>query len=124
MRTPSKRLFRNRVSIPHIDRRVSFNNFVGARCQPGRHIETKCLRSLQVDHELELGWLDDGQIGRLLALKNPTGVEGGLTIGIREARAIASQAAGSGKLTSFIDRRNGMARCQRNDLIALAAEER
>jgi hypothetical protein len=82
-----------------------FNDFVGARCQPGRHIEAKCLRSLQVDHKLELGWLDDGQVGRLLALKNPTGVEGGLTIGIREARAIASQAAGRGKLTSFIDRR-------------------
>src|SRR5262245_51151285 len=130
MRTPSNRSLRTRdnqasqVSTPHIDLRLSFNDFVGARCQPGRHIEAKCLRGLQVDHELELGWLDNGQIGGLLALKNPTGVEGGLTISIRETRPITSQATGRGKLTSFIDRRNGMARCQRNDLIALAAEER
>ena len=64
------------------------------------------------------------QVGRLLAPENPTGVDADLTIGIDEARAVARQPAGRGKLTSFINRRNGMARCQRNDLIALAVKER
>jgi hypothetical protein len=56
--------------------------------------------------------------------ENPAGVDAGLTIGIGEARAVARQAAGRGKFTSFINRRNGMARCQRNDSIALAVKER
>jgi hypothetical protein len=87
-------------------------------------VEAKRLRGLQVYHELELGWLRDRQIGRLLAPENPAGVDAGLTIGIGEARAVTRQAAGRGKLTSFINRRNGMARCQRNDSIALAVKER
>jgi hypothetical protein len=91
---------------------------------PGGTSRPSGLRSLQVDHELELGWLHDRQIGRLLAPENPAGVDAGLTIGIGEACAVACEAAGHGKLTSFINRRNGTARCQRNDLIALAAKER
>jgi hypothetical protein len=69
--------------------------------------------------QTRLGWLHDRQIGRLLAPENPAGVDAGLTIGIGEV-----QAAGRGKFTSFINRRNGMARCQRNDSIALAVKER
>src|SRR5262249_35710672 len=93
-----------------------------ARCQCRRRAKAERVCSVQVDYELELGWLYNGQIGRLFALENPTGVESGLTIGIREARAVAREAAGRGKLTSFIDRRNGITCCQRHDLIALAAE--
>src|SRR5262249_2667016 len=108
---------------PHLGGTALFDNLVGARRHPRRHVEAERLRSLQVDHELELGWLHHGQVGWLFALENPTGVEGGLTIGIREAGAVASEAAGRGKLTIFIDCWNGMAGCQRHDLIALAAEE-
>ena len=35
---------------------------------PGRDVEAKRLRSLQIDHELEVGWLNDRQLGRLFAL--------------------------------------------------------
>ena len=73
---------------------------------------TKRLRSLQVDHELKLGWLHDRQIGSLLAPENPADVDASLTIGISEARAVARQAAGHDKLTSFVNRRNGAARRQ------------
>src|SRR5580704_8417721 len=41
-----------------------------------------------------------------------------------EARSVTDQAAGSGVLAPLIDRRNGMARCQRHELLAPAVEER
>src|SRR5262249_37787882 len=51
------------------------------------------------------------------------GVNAGLTIGISEARAVARQAAGRDKLAPFKNRRNGMSRCQCNDLIAFPVKE-
>src|SRR4029077_5654789 len=57
-------------------------------------------------------------------LENPAGIDADLAIYVREAGAIAHQAARCGKLTKFISRGNCMARRQRNDLVAPADEER
>src|SRR5215475_14834655 len=103
---------------------VSFDYFVGACCQAWRHVEAKRFRCLEADHELELGRLYDRQIAGLLTSEQPAGVDPSLTIGIGKVRAVARQAASHDKFTSFIYRRNGVACCERNDLIALVVEER
>src|SRR6266702_1018379 len=78
----------------------------------------------QVDDQLEFGWLLHRQVGRLGALANSSGVNADLAIGSREACSIADQAAGRDELAPRIDRRNSMARCERHELLAPAAEER
>ena len=42
--------------------------------------EAKGIRSLQVDYELELGRLQDRQIGRLIALEDAAGIDASLPI--------------------------------------------
>ena len=57
--------------------------------------EAECLGDLEIDDQLELGGLYDGQLGRLLALKNQAGVDAGLAIAIGNACTIAHQATGN-----------------------------
>ena len=66
----------------------------------------------------------DRQIGRSGALEDLSDVNAGLAPYNDEARPIADEAAGHGELTQRIDRRNGMAGCQRRELVAPAGEER
>ena len=60
--------------------------------------EAERLGGLEVDDQLDFGRLLDRQIGGLLALENPAGVDAGLAIGIGNARSVAHQAAGRGEL--------------------------
>ena len=48
----------------------------------GGNVEAERLGGLEVDDELEFGGLHDRQVGRLLALENPTDIHAGLAIGI------------------------------------------
>ena len=48
-----------------------FDHLVGAREQRRRHFEAERLGSPQIDHELELGCLDDRKVRGLLSLENP-----------------------------------------------------
>jgi hypothetical protein len=48
----------------------SFDHFVGAGGQAGRHLDAEHLGRLHVNHEFELGRQHDRQIGRLLALEH------------------------------------------------------
>src|SRR5207245_580266 len=89
-----------------------------------RDRQAEGLRGLEVDDELELRGLLDGQVGRLRALEDLSRVSADQAKGRSEAWSIADQAAGSGEFTPRIDRRNGMARCQRHELLAPAAQER
>jgi hypothetical protein len=46
-----------------------FDHLVGASEQQRRHVEAERLRRLEVDHQLELGWLLNRQIARLDSLE-------------------------------------------------------
>src|SRR6266516_6127114 len=48
----------------------SFDHLVGAPKQHRRHVEADRLGRLEIDHQLELGWLLDRQLARIRAFKD------------------------------------------------------
>src|SRR4051794_22178044 len=101
-----------------------FKHLVGAGRQCGRHFETQHLCGAQIDDEFELGWLHDRQVGGALALENPRSIEADLAISVGKACPITHEAAGRDVLAQFIDRRNGIMLCKRDELLAPAVEKR
>src|SRR6266568_2425006 len=69
----------------------SFDHFVGARGEPGRHVEPKRFRGLEVDQEFEFGGLIDRQVGGRGAIENASHVDSGAAISICRIVAIAHQ---------------------------------
>jgi hypothetical protein len=69
-----------------------------------------------------VGWRT-GRSAGLAPLRTTADVHSGLAIGIRNAGAIAHQAADGGELAPLVDRGNRMARRQRDEFLALAVEE-
>src|SRR5262245_25360883 len=59
-----------------------FNHLVGAREQRRRHVDAKHLRSLEIDHQLELGRPLDRQVRRLSALENLPGIKADQPVGV------------------------------------------
>src|ERR1035438_88801 len=72
-----------------VPRDRSFDHLVGDGEQPGRQREAERLGSLEVDDQLEFDRLHDRQIGGLLALEDPPGVDSPLAVGVHDAVAIA-----------------------------------
>src|SRR6266849_1450790 len=56
----------HRLIAPALAGAFSFDDLVGEGEYLCGHFEAERLRGLEVDHELELGRLDDRQVGRLL----------------------------------------------------------
>src|SRR5258708_3151300 len=54
-----------------------FDHLVGAHQQGGRNGDSEGLRDLEVDGQLDLGGLLDGQVSRLFSFENPTNVGSG-----------------------------------------------
>src|SRR5215831_4454991 len=50
--------------------RALFNHLIGGIEEPIRNRQGECLSGLEIDHELELGWLLHRQIGRLFTFKD------------------------------------------------------
>jgi hypothetical protein len=59
-----------------------FDHFVGELLETQRYIKAECLGGLEVDHELKLAGLHNGQLLRLLPLENPPGIKAHLTISV------------------------------------------
>jgi hypothetical protein len=102
----------------------SFDDLVGAGEDQGRDRQAEHLGSLQVDDQLECRRLLYRQIGGLRAVKDLPGVNAELAKALRDPHTIADQAAGRRKLAPRIARWKRMARCQRQELLASAEEER
>src|SRR5262249_733747 len=105
-------------------RRASLDPLVGGDLQCQRHLEAERLGSLEVDHQLELGRLNNRQVCRLLALENPAGVNSRLTKYVGDAGSIADEAAGRDKLAQRVNRGYRVVRRQRRKFIAPADKER
>src|SRR5215475_8739007 len=70
----------------------SFDHLVGEREQIVGDVDAERLGSLEIDHELEFGYLHDGQVTWLLAFENATNIEANLTVHVGDAGAVAHQA--------------------------------
>src|SRR5450432_2657664 len=53
----------------------SLDHFVGAREKSIRHGQSECLGGLEINDQLHLCGLNDRQVGRLLTLENPAGID-------------------------------------------------
>src|SRR5262245_46470944 len=101
-----------------------FDHLVGDLLKMQRHVNTKCLGGLDIDHQLELRGLLDRQIDGLLTLENPTGVDSIQTMRIRKTASVAYQAAGLGILAERKDRSHAVAGSQCCKLFAPTKEKR
>ena len=64
------------------------------------------------------------QIGRLLALEDPTDIDAGLAISIRATRSVAEQATNFGIFVIRVARWNSMACAKLNEFVTIAEEQR
>jgi hypothetical protein len=95
-----------------------FDHLVGEQLHLIGDGETECLSGLEVDDQFELHHLLHREIGGLLALEDTAGVDADLAKQLRNIRSVAYQTAGRGELAIRTDRRNGVAKCQRAELLA------
>src|SRR5262249_7606060 len=102
---------------------ASLDYLVGDREHARGNGEAEQLGGLEVNDKLKLGRLHDWQVGRLLALENPAGIDAGLVIRIGDVGSITHQTAGHCALAPLLDRWDRMTRHQLHDRIPLTIEE-
>src|SRR5437879_4470159 len=100
-----------------------FDHFVGDGEQAGRNCQSKPPGGLEIDHKLELSRLQNGQVGRLLALEDSASIDTGLTKRIESVWAVAHESASRYEFAPDIGGGNPVARRQRNKLGAPIVEK-
>src|SRR5262245_23753427 len=80
-----------------------FDHLVGEREQIVGDLEAERLGGPEVDHELELGRLQNRQVGGLGPLENVRGVDAVLPVGVGDADAVAEQSARHGIFSELVD---------------------
>src|SRR5262249_45748348 len=103
---------------------TSFDHLVGDGQHPWWKAEAECLRGVQVDHELELSRSHDRQVRGLRTLEDAANIDTRQPICLGDARSVAHQTAGFGKLTLEIGRKHPMVCRQRNELYAAVVGQR
>src|SRR4051812_17172730 len=76
------------VMCQYATSRRLFDHLVGAGEQRWWHFEAECLRGLQIDNELKLRWLQNGQGTGLFPMQHPPGIDADLPISINKACSI------------------------------------
>jgi hypothetical protein len=82
------------------------------------------LRGLEIDHQLELGWVLHRQLGRLAALENAINIEPRSPPQVGGIVPIGKQTSDLGEVTIRVDRRELVLRCQFDDPIAMNLGDR
>src|ERR1700730_7842357 len=103
---------------------ASFDDLVGAGEDRWRNGKAERLCGLEIDHQLEGCRPLHRKISRLGALEDLSDISADQVPIAGVARSIADQAASRDRLTPLIDRRNGMMRRQRQELVEPVGEER
>jgi hypothetical protein len=77
-----------------------------------RDREPERLRGLQIDDQLELRWLFDGEVGRLGASENLVHVDCGAPLEPPDVRPIGQETIGIGKFSEVINCGQASLRCK------------
>src|SRR5262245_3616916 len=101
----------------------SIDDVVGDREQLVWYVQTKRLGRLRVDNQLELGRLNDRQVGGFGTIKNATHIDTHLERRIASERRIADQTTGGHELRPFVHDRHLVAGRQRHQSVSANLEE-
>src|SRR5262245_17212057 len=82
----------------------SFDHLIGERQEFWRKLDTERLGGLQINDQLEFGWLLDGQLAGMSAFEHLAREYPGLAIDLGNAGAVAQQASFRGELAQRTDR--------------------
>src|SRR5688572_20648499 len=96
------------------------DHLVGAAEQRERKGDAERPCRLEVDDQLDFRRLHYRQVGRLLALENPAGVDADLPVTVRNTASVAHQTTGRGELAVLENRGHRMAERQCGELFAPA----
>src|SRR4029078_4768517 len=96
----------------------SFNHLVGASEQCGWNIEPERLGCFEIDKKLKLAGLINWQIRRLITLDNAPDIQRTAAISISHVVSIAHQPTLNDKIAVGVHSGDGIARRQRDDLLA------
>src|SRR5262245_8769915 len=102
---------------------TSFDHHVGELLKMQRHLDPERPSRLHIDDELELGRLQDRQIGGLRTLQDLTGVGTDLVIHVHAIAIVGHQSAGFDSLATGIAHGNPVMCRKRDKLEASAREE-
>src|SRR5262249_30386215 len=81
------------LKMRRITRAASFDHLVGKNIHLGRDRDTKRVRRITVDHQIESGWLLDRQIARARTFEYLVHVSGCAPVELEKASAIAHHSA-------------------------------
>src|SRR5262245_18760783 len=95
--------------------RSLFDQLVGELLEMQRHVEAECLCGLEVDHKLELGRCLYRKVAGLFTPKDTIDVTGRAPIIIDHVIPVGYQAAVGDEEAKSVDRRQAVARRQRDD---------
>src|SRR5215470_381541 len=98
-----------------LDNRRSFYYLIRPQQERWRDVESQSLRSLEIDHQLELRGLLDRQVGGFRSLQNLVHVGGEESIHVRDAGAVTHEAAGLDEFPPLEDTRQAVSGRQVDD---------
>src|SRR6266436_4187165 len=103
---------------------TSIDGFVGARNEPGRDRQGERICGLAINHQFPFLRRYDRELLRPRPMEDAAGINTDLSIGVRDAWAIAQKTAGHCIFPSRIKRRNLILRRKRSDTFTPVEIER